>query len=64
MDFKKALLVTLGGTAIGAGLGGKKGIEIGLGLGITVGLLTGLTLGVLGSTIFVVGKSKIKKCRA
>ena len=64
MDFKKALIVTLGGTAIGAGFGGIKGLGKGLDVGAKIGFLAGVKVGILGSIIFVVGKKKIKEKRA
>lgn len=60
MDCKKALIGTLGGTVLGAGIAGIKGLEKGLELGVTIGFVAGITLGVVGSSIFVLGKNKIK----
>lgn len=61
MDSKKVLIGTLGGTVVGAGICGIKGLEKGVDLGIKIGFSSGMALGVLGSIIFVVGKSKIKR---
>lgn len=57
MSYKKTLIGTVGGTILGATLGGKRA----LGLGIKIGLATAVTAGALGSTLFVVGKKKITK---
>lgn len=63
MDFKKALIGTIGGTAMIAGLAGGLAGKKGLDLGMKIGFGAGITAGVIGSTIFVLGKNKIKgKC--
>lgn len=58
---KKALIGTLGATAIGAGIGGMKGLEKGLCVGSKIGFLAGMTAGVVATTLCVVGKNKIKR---
>lgn len=57
MGFKSTVIGIIGGTALGAGMGVKKGLSLGFGMG----LLTGMTIGVLGTTIAVLGKNKIKE---
>lgn len=60
MNYKKTLMGTIGGSVLGAGIGGVKGLEKGLQIGITVGFFVGVTFGVLGSTVLVIGRNKIK----
>lgn len=57
MGFKSTVVGTIGGTALGAGMGLKKGLSLGFGMG----LLAGMTIGVLGTTIAVLGRKKIKE---
>ena len=53
---KKAVIGTVGGALIGAALGGRKALN----LGMKIGVATAVTTAAVGSTIFVVGKKKIK----
>ena len=57
---KKVIIGALGATAIGAGLGGKKGLETGLGLGLKTGFAVGMTSGIVGFTVCLLAKNKIK----
>ena len=61
MNCKKILMGTVGGVVVGAGMGGKKGLEKGLQLGMKMGFISGVTVGLVGSTVFIVGKNKIKE---
>ena len=62
MNVKKVLVgTTLGGTALGVGIGGIKGLGKGLDAGIKLGLVAGVTIGLMASTAFVFGKKQIKR---
>lgn len=61
MDLKKALIGGIGGTVIAASLGGKKGLDVGMKLGLVTGVAIGFTVGVVGTSMFVFGKNKIKE---
>lgn len=54
---KKAIIGTVGGALIGAAVGGKKALN----LGVKIGLVTAVTTAAVGSTVFVIGKKKIKR---
>ena len=61
MNCKKILMTTVGAAVVGAGMGGKKGLEKGLGLGVKIGFISGVTAVLVGSTAVLVGKNKIKR---
>lgn len=57
MDLKSTVAGTVGGTTLGVGIGSKKGFT----LGIKMGFITGIAIGVLGTSLLVFGKDKIKE---
>ena len=61
MDYKKILAITLGGSALGSALAGKKGLETGLGLGIKVGVGTGVAGVIAANQVYKLGKRKLRK---
>lgn len=61
MDLKKNIAGILGGTAIVAGVSGKKGLDMGMKIGLITGLTIGFTTGVVSASLFVLGKNKIKR---
>lgn len=61
MNYKKALLGTLGGAIVAGGMGGKIGLEKGLSLGIKLGFLAGTAATLVASQAYKMGKAKAKE---
>ena len=61
MSLKSTLLLTVGSALVGAGMGGKKGMETGLGIGIKAGLVAGVAIGIVGTKLMISVHEKVEK---